>query len=59
MNKNTINQTHDEVGALVREQYGNVAYSTTGTGGCVPGSCGPGANARLRFDQYGFVELRG
>jgi hypothetical protein len=40
-------QTKDEVRATVREQYGNIARSTTGASCCAPGSCGPGANASL------------
>jgi SAM-dependent methyltransferase len=40
-------QAKDEVRAAVREQYGNVARSTTGASCCAPGSCGPGANASL------------
>jgi hypothetical protein len=40
-------QTKDEVRSTVREQYGNIARSTTGASCCAPGSCGPGANARL------------
>ena len=40
-------RTNDEVRAAVREQYGNIARSTTGASCCAPGSCGPGANASL------------
>ena len=39
-------QTKDEVRAVVREQYGNVARSD-GAVGCAPGCCGPSANASL------------
>lgn len=37
-------QAKDEVRAVVREQYGNVAR-TAGAGGCAPGCCSPGASA--------------
>lgn len=40
-------QTKDEVRVMVREQYGNIARSTTGASCCAPGSCGPGGNASL------------
>jgi arsenite methyltransferase len=38
--------TNDQVRALVREQYSNVARATSG-GACAPGCCGPNANASL------------
>jgi arsenite methyltransferase len=41
-------QTKDDVRAVVREQYGNIARATTGTS-CAQGCCGPGANASLAF----------
>ncbi len=39
-------QTKDQVRAAVREQYGNVARSTS-VGSCAPGCCGPNAGASL------------
>jgi len=42
--------TQDEIRAAVREQYGNIARSTTGASCCGPGGgCGPGASASLRL----------
>lgn len=41
-------QTKDDVRAAVREQYGNVARSTT-SGSCAPGCCGPNADASLKL----------
>ena len=41
-------QSKDEVRAAVREQYGNIARSTTGAS-CAPGCCGPGADASLKL----------
>jgi len=38
-------QTKEDVRAAVREQYGNIARSTSG--GCAPGCCGPRAEASL------------
>lgn len=49
-------QTKDEVRAAVREQYGNIARSTTGAGCCGPGACGPGAEASLALG-YGADDL--
>ncbi|MDD5307441.1 MAG: arsenite methyltransferase [Deltaproteobacteria bacterium] len=41
-------QTKDEARAAVREQYGNIARSTTG-GGCGTGCCGGSADTSLKF----------
>lgn len=47
MKNNSNTQTHDSVRAAVREQYANIARSTTGASCCSPGSCGTGASASL------------
>lgn len=49
-------QTKDDVRAAVREQYGSIACSTTGTSCCAPGRCGSGASASLALG-YSAEEL--
>src|SRR5512139_3090700 len=41
-------QTKEQVRAAVREQYGNIARSSTAAS-CTPGCCGPGADASLKL----------